>query len=201
VLRIIRLICVVAPIIFGAFAAWKVMAASPTRMATLVLLATAIPPAYRASGTDKAITDYSTLAGEMTNLRDRFRHAATIDAHKSFAEFDAATKPLLDRLEKARAVSLTPPEWCFRSARKKHKEGHYIHSPSRLRSEAGNLVAMGCSFAGLAQPVAASHAKDAARHFPTNIRYRPDSGHCLTSQTCHQADLPATGSPARSNFL
>lgn len=118
VLRIIRLICVVAPIIFGAFAAWKVMAASPTWVATLVLLATAIPPAYRASGTDKAITDYSTLAGEMTNLRDRFRHAATIDAHKSFAEFDAATKPLLDRLEKARAVSLTPPEWCFRSARK-----------------------------------------------------------------------------------
>jgi hypothetical protein len=30
----------------------------------------------------------------MTNLRDRFRHAANIDSHKSFAEFDATTKPL-----------------------------------------------------------------------------------------------------------
>jgi len=55
------------------------------------------PACYRASGTDKAITDYTRLAGEMTNLRDRFRHAATIDSYKSFAEFDAATKPLLDR--------------------------------------------------------------------------------------------------------
>jgi hypothetical protein len=127
VLRIIRVVCVVAPIIFGAFAAWKVMAESPAWAATLVLLATAIPPAYRASGTDKAISDYTTLAGEMTNLRDRFRHAATIDSHKSFAEFDAATKPLFDRLDKARAQSLTPPEWCFRSAQKKHKLGHYAH--------------------------------------------------------------------------
>jgi hypothetical protein len=97
VLRIIRVICVIAPIIFGAFAAWKVMADSPGWAATWVVLATAIPPAYRASGTDKAITDYTRLAGEMTNLRDRFRHAATIDSYKSFAEFDAATKPLLDR--------------------------------------------------------------------------------------------------------
>jgi hypothetical protein len=75
----------------------QVMADSPGWAATWVVLATAIPPAYRASGTDKAITDYTRLAGEMTNLRDRFRHAATIDSYKSFAEFDAATKPLLDR--------------------------------------------------------------------------------------------------------
>jgi hypothetical protein len=134
VLRIIRLSCVVAPILCGAFAAWKVMADSPVWAATWVLLATAIPPAYRASGTDKAITDYQTLAGEMTNLRDRFRHAATIDSHKPFAEFDAATKPLLDRLEKARARSLTPPEWCFRSARKKHKQGHYAHDYDQSRT-------------------------------------------------------------------
>jgi hypothetical protein len=127
VLRVIRLVCVVAPILFGAFAAWKVMANSPAWAATMVVLATAIPPAYRASGTDRAITDYQMLAGEMTNLRDRFRHAATIDSHKSVAEFDAVTKPLFDRLEKARARSLTPPEWCFKSARKKHKAGHYVH--------------------------------------------------------------------------
>jgi hypothetical protein len=93
----------------------------------MVLLATVIPPALRASGIDRAIVDYQTLAGEMTNLRDRFRHVATIDSHKSFAEFDEAAKPLFDRLEKARARSLTPPEWAFKRARKKHKAGHYIH--------------------------------------------------------------------------
>jgi hypothetical protein len=127
VLRRTRLIFVVLPILCGAFAAWKVMADSAAWAATMVLLATAIPPVLRASGIDRAITDYQTLAGEMTNLRDRFRHAATIESHKSFAEFDAATKPLFDRLEKARARSLTPPEWAFRCARKKHKAGHYIH--------------------------------------------------------------------------
>jgi hypothetical protein len=133
-LRIIRLFCVVAPILFGAFAAWKVMADSPAWAATWVLLATAIPPAYRASGTDEAIRNYQTLAGEMTNLRDRFRHAATVDSHKPFAEFDAATKPLLDRLEKARAQSLTPPEWCFRCARQKHKQGHYAYDYDQSRA-------------------------------------------------------------------
>ena len=143
VLRNVRLFCVVVPILFGAFAAWKVMANSPAWAATLILLATAIPPAYRASGTDQAIADYQKLAGEMTNLRDRFRHAATIDSHKPFVEFDAATKPLFDRLEKARARTLTPPEWCFRSARKKHKAGHYVHDSDQLKaSEQGQRTAL-----------------------------------------------------------
>jgi hypothetical protein len=127
VLRHIRLIFVVLPILCGALAAWKVMADSPAWAATMVLLATAIPPVLRASGVDRANADYQTLAGEMTNLRDRFRHAATIDSHKPFADFDAATTPLFDRLEKVRARSLTPPEWCFKRARKKHKAGHYVH--------------------------------------------------------------------------
>jgi hypothetical protein len=44
VLRHIRLIFVVLPILCGALAAWKVMADSPAWAATMVLLATAIPP-------------------------------------------------------------------------------------------------------------------------------------------------------------
>jgi hypothetical protein len=127
VLRRTRLVFVVLPILCGALAAWKVMADSPAWAATMVLLATAIPPALRAAGIDRTIMNYQTLSGELTNLRDRFRHAATIESHKSFAEFDAATKPLFDRLENARAPSLTPPEWAFKCARKKHKAGHYIH--------------------------------------------------------------------------
>ena len=71
-LRNIRLFFVVVAILCGAFAAWKVMADSPAWAATLVLLATVIPPTLRASGIDKAIVDYQRLAGEMTNLRDRF---------------------------------------------------------------------------------------------------------------------------------
>jgi hypothetical protein len=127
VLRGIRVFCVVAPIVFGALATWKLLADSVALSATFMLLTTVIPPAYRASKVDAAINDYTVLAGEMTNLRDRFRQAATIDALKPFTEFEAAAKPLLGRLEKARARALTPPEWCFKLARWKHKQGHYVH--------------------------------------------------------------------------
>lgn len=124
-LRRVRTFCVVAPIIFGALATWQVLADSPLLAAVFTLLTTVIPPAYRATKFDKDIEDYALLAGEMTNLRDRFRQAALVSSHKAFAEFEAAAKPLLDRLEKARARALTPPDWCFKLARRKHKSGHY----------------------------------------------------------------------------
>ena len=144
-LRCVRTFCVVGPIIFGALATWKLLADVPTWSAVFMLLTTAIPPAYRASKTDAAIEEYTTLTGEFTNLRDRFRQAALITSQKAFAEFDAEAKTLMDRLEKARRRALTPPEWCFWLARKKHKAGHYIHdydqdsAPSRAGGAGGCL--------------------------------------------------------------
>jgi hypothetical protein len=124
-LRGFRAFCFVAPVIFGALATWKVLADSPIWAAVFTLLTTVIPPSYRAMKVAKAIEDYTLLAGEMTNLRDRFRQAATVSSHKPFPEFEAEAKPFLDRLEKARSRALTPPEWCFKLARRKHKAGHY----------------------------------------------------------------------------
>ncbi len=63
----------------------------------------------------------NTPRSEFANLRDRFR----IWSQKPFPEFESETRPLFDRLEKARSRALTPPEWCFRRARAKHKAGHY----------------------------------------------------------------------------
>lgn len=60
-------------------------------------------------------------------MRDRFRQAATISSHKPLAEFEADIKPLIVRLEKARAEMLVPPDWCFKLARRKHQAGHYRH--------------------------------------------------------------------------
>jgi len=115
-------------VVFGALATWKIVAeGSPTSAAVFVLLATVIPPAYRASRVEAAIEDYTTLAGEFTNLRDRFRQAALITSRKGFNEIEAETKALIDRLEKARRRMLTPPEWCFKLARRKHRAGHYEH--------------------------------------------------------------------------
>src|SRR5258708_290715 len=126
--RGLRGFCAVAPVVFGALATWKILTeTSPTWGAIFTLLTAVIPPAYRASKTEAAILDYATLAGEFTNLRDRFRQAALISSQKPFAEFEAETKPLLERLEKARSRTLTPPSWCFAVARRQHKAGHYRH--------------------------------------------------------------------------
>jgi hypothetical protein len=127
-LKGIRVSCMVAPVIFGALATWKMVAQnSPTWGAIFTLLATVIPPAYAASKTNSAIERYTTLGGEFTNLRDRFRQLALISSHKTFPEFEVDAKPLFDRLEKARGQMLTPPEWCFALARRKHRAGHYRH--------------------------------------------------------------------------
>lgn len=127
-LRWIRTACLVAPIIFGAIATWKIVAQSaPTWTAVFALLATVIPPVYRAAKLDQAITDYEALAGEFTNLRDRFRQLATIASQQPFPEFEAEAKPIFSRLEKARGRVLAPPDWTFRLAQRKHKAGHYRH--------------------------------------------------------------------------
>jgi hypothetical protein len=127
-LRRVSGFCVIAPVILGAIATWKIVAqGSPTWAAVCALLVTVIPPAYRASRTDATIAECTGMAGEFTNLRDRFRYAARVASQKPFAEFEAETKPIIDRHEKARSRPLTPPEWCFKLARRKHKAGHYRH--------------------------------------------------------------------------
>ena len=127
-LRGIRVVCEVAPVVFGALATWKIVAqGSPISAAVFTLLATTIPPAFRASKTDRAIEDYAALAGEFTNLRDRFRQAANVSSKKGWSAFEGDVKPLLARLEKARQRTLTPPDLFFLLSRRKHKQGHYEH--------------------------------------------------------------------------
>jgi len=127
-LRWIQRFFLAVPVAFGALATWKILAqTSPMCAAFFTLLATAIPPTYHALKIDAAIDKYTRLAGEFTNLRDRFRQAALINSQKSFSAFEADCKPLFERFEKARKQMLTPPEWCFKLARRKHKAGHYHH--------------------------------------------------------------------------
>jgi hypothetical protein len=138
----IRTFCTLLPIVFGALATWKIVAEnSPTSAAVFVFLASIIPPAYRASRVEGAINDYTALAGEFTNLRDRFRYAALVISQKGLSELEAESKLLLDRLEKARGRMLVPPDWCFKRARRKHRAGHYEHDYDAKRS-AGDQVSL-----------------------------------------------------------
>ena len=129
-LRWTRTALLVAPLVFGAIATWQIIDGSKIA-AVCALLATVVPSVYRASKLDKAINDYETLAGEFTNLRDRFRQLAEISSQKPFPEFEAEAKPILERMEKARKRALAPPDWTFRAARKKVKAGHYTHDSDK----------------------------------------------------------------------
>jgi hypothetical protein len=127
-LRGIRAVCLVLPVFCGAFATWKILVqASPFWGAVAALAAAIIPPAYRAARIDDVIREYNERSGEFTNLRDRFRYLARVTSHQPFETFDADAKAIIKRLEAARSNPLTPPEWCFRLARRKHKAGHYKH--------------------------------------------------------------------------
>jgi hypothetical protein len=134
-LRWIRTALLVLPVIFGALATWQIVTqTSPLFAAVFTLLATVLPPVYAASRIDQAITDYESLAGEFTNLRDRFRQLATIASHKPFPEFEAEARPMIERLEAARSRALAPPEWYFRKARKKMTSGDYRHDLDEQRN-------------------------------------------------------------------
>jgi hypothetical protein len=125
-LRVVKTVCSVAPVLFGFLATWKIVEqGSPVISAMSVLLVTVIPPAYKVSKTDSKIKEYAALVSEFTSLRDRFRQLAMISSKKSFADFEKDVKPIIARLEKARSVVLTPPEICFRLARRKIQAGHY----------------------------------------------------------------------------
>jgi hypothetical protein len=90
----------------------------PALAAVCAFLAVLIPPSFQAGKLDASIKQYTNMAGEFTNLRDRFRQLAEISSLKPFEEFEAESGPVFGRLEKARARALTPPHWCFLLARR-----------------------------------------------------------------------------------
>lgn len=128
--RLIRRIFVVAPLTFGALATWSVLD-QPDRAwlqwltATFALLAGLFPAVFEALKLDTQIDEIARQAASFKALRDRFRQAATITALGAFEDFQAEFRALMDRMDEARATSITPPERCFEAARKKIGAGHY----------------------------------------------------------------------------
>jgi hypothetical protein len=127
VLRWTRIFFVVAPIVFGALATWKLLADGTGWAAVFTLLATVLPPVFKAINLEDTIKDYEKLAGEFMNLRERFRQAKLIGSQKPIAEFEAEVHALMARMEKARTRVLAPPNWSFKRARQQIESGTYTH--------------------------------------------------------------------------
>jgi hypothetical protein len=126
VLRWVKIFSLASPVMLGAVATWHIVGETmPALAAVCAFLAVLIPPTFQAAKLDGSIKQYTTMAGEFTNLRDRFRQLAEILSLKPFDEFEAAAAPIFARLEKARVRALTPPHWCFLMARRQWQAGNY----------------------------------------------------------------------------
>jgi hypothetical protein len=129
-LRIVRGLFVIVPLVLGSLAGGKLLIGLPpqantTAIALFSFVAGVLPSIYAALKYDENLETCKKAAAEFKNLQDRFRLAALVSSKKAFTEFEADVAPLIDRYEKARQDSLTPPEWIFRRAQRKVQSGDY----------------------------------------------------------------------------
>ncbi len=130
-LRWVKIFALTTPVIFAALATKAIVSNNaPVMAAVFALLAAIIPPTFQAGELGASIRKYTRMAGEFTNLRDRFRQLEEVYSLKPYAEFEAAFQKTFARMENARAKALSPPEWTFRCAQTKWKQGHYEPDPT-----------------------------------------------------------------------
>lgn len=84
-----------------------------------------LPALVRMLRLDSAIRDYADGAAKFKNLQGDFKRLAEVWSHKELPDFEREARKAFTTMNDARKPSLTPPECCFRSARRKIQKGHY----------------------------------------------------------------------------
>jgi len=127
--RLYRGIFLVAPIILGGIASSQLLLSAGESAkiigAFCALLAGFFPAIAKALNLELHVEGIRQSATEFTNLRDRFRRAATVTSFASFDEFKAEFEALMDRMDAARANAPPVPDKYFRKAQEKIKSGDY----------------------------------------------------------------------------
>lgn len=115
---------IAAPIILGALASFTVLqnGAPAWVVASLALLASLFPALADGLKFETSVDEIARLAGEFKALQDRFRRLAHITVLGDADKAEADLAELMDRMDVARSVSVTPPERYFEMARKKIEE-------------------------------------------------------------------------------
>ena len=137
--RVWRGVMLVAPIILGGFASSQLLlqVGREGKLAGALcgVLAGIIPAVLKALNLDTHLDGVQRSATEFTNLRDRFRRAATVTSFAPFDEFKAEFEALSDRMDSARTTASPTPEWCFRRAQKKVSKGDYSFDVDLTKTE------------------------------------------------------------------
>lgn len=118
---------VVTPIIVGGVASFSVLKVSAPQWvaAALTLIAGFFPAIYEALKLRGHADEVARVAAEFKTLEDRFRQAANITAAGDVADLEREFATLMDRMDAARATSLTAPQRFFLGAKKQIEAGHY----------------------------------------------------------------------------
>jgi hypothetical protein len=129
-LRQVRLqntIFIVAPIVLGALAGFSVLKdVFPDWVtATLALLASLFPALANGLKIQTSIDEIAVNAAAFKSLQDRFRQLAQITVLGDADRAETELGELIDKMDVARANSITPPERYFRKARIKIEAGDY----------------------------------------------------------------------------
>jgi hypothetical protein len=129
-LKALRTLLWVGAALGSALAASHILRGSPDMklfMAAAALAGVLLPGIGRALRLDATIRDYTDAAGRFKNLQGEFRRVRLVWSNKPFEDFEADARKLFKAMNDARKPSFTPPEWCFRLARRKIQAGHYTH--------------------------------------------------------------------------
>lgn len=134
-----RFLFVIVPIILGGLATWPVLAEKLDLQwltGVCALLAGLVPAVYKALDYDVSLDMLAKHAHQFKILQDRFRQAWRVTALDGFDAFKAEFDALMERMDAARASSLTPPERFFKKAQKKIGSGDYDFAVDLQRSGA-----------------------------------------------------------------
>lgn len=121
---------IVASILIGGFAGLAVLRESfpPWVAAVLTLIAGFFPAIYESLKIKGHTDEIARAAAQFKILQDRFRQAANIIATRELSDLEDEFSKLMERMDAARAGSLTPPQRFFEAARKRIEGGDYDFS-------------------------------------------------------------------------
>jgi hypothetical protein len=111
-----------APVVSAPLATWNIVGeVDAGGCGICAFLAVLIPDIPTPQKLDTSIKQYTTMAGEFTNLRDRSVRSQSSRRSSYSTSSSPRSNFLLSKLEKARSRALTPPHLCFLLARSSGK--------------------------------------------------------------------------------
>lgn len=125
--RLQKQVFVAAPIVIGGLAGLSILQDwfYGAIAAVLAFTASLFPALADALKVETSVDQAAKLAAEFKALQDRFRRLANITALGDVDMAEETLAELMDRMDMARSVSITPPEWAFKEAQKKVEIGDY----------------------------------------------------------------------------